>query len=246
MRGWLAPRLLALHVLAVVAVVVCALMGSWQLGIYGSKHEDAAKVARTAAPVDLLEVWGPDAAFTADLTERQVWVRGEFTGDQFLVRRGPEHYWVVAPLRVAGTKSMLLIVRGSTDARLASPDRPRGTVMFRAILQPGEDRSDATAFDPTTGIYGSVSIPQLANVLHGDLFSGFALTDAAGVNAGLTPVAPPDPHVSWMVGLRNLAYALQWWLFGLFAGFMWWRMATDAVDVEASVETARVTSAREL
>lgn len=240
--GWLAPRLLALHALAVVAVVGCALMGLWQLGIYGSKHEDAAKVVRTAAPVDLLEVWGPDAPFTADLTERKVWVRGEFTGDQFLVRRDVDRYWVVAPVRVDGTKSMLLIVRGWTDEQLDSPDRPRGTVMFRAILQPGEDRNDAYAFDPTTGIYGSVSIPQLANVLHGDLFSGFALTDAAGINAGLKPVDPPDPHVSWMVGLRNLAYALQWWVFGLFAGFMWWRMATDAVAVgaEASVETAPI------
>ena len=110
---------------------------------------------------------------------------------------------------------------------------------FRAILQPSEERSDTEAFDPTTGVYGSLSIPQLANVLHGDLFSGFALTDATGINAGLTPVPPPDPHVSWMVGLRNLAYALQWWVFGLFAGFMWWRMASEAVVVE--VETARLT-----
>jgi cytochrome oxidase assembly protein ShyY1 len=223
-----------------VAIVACVVMGLWQLGVYGSKHEDAAEVARAAAPVDLLTVWGPDAPFTADLTERRVWVRGEFTGDQFLIRRGAERYWVVAPLRVAGTKSMLLIVRGSTGDRHASPDRPEGMVTFRAILQPGEERDDGHAFDPATGVYGSVSIPQLANVLRGDLFSGFALTDATGVNAGLEPVAPPDPHVSWMVGLRNLAYALQWWVFGLFAAFMWWRMARDAVDVEASVEQARI------
>jgi cytochrome oxidase assembly protein ShyY1 len=239
-RGWFAPRLLALHALAVVAVGVCVVMGLWQLGIYGSKHEDAAEDARAAAPVDLLTVWGPDAPFTADLTERRVWVRGEFTDAQFLVRRGAERYWVVAPLRVAGTKSMLLIVRGSTDDRHASPDRPDGKVTFRAILQPGEDRTDADASDPAAGIYGSVSIPQLANVLRGDLFSGFALTDATGINAGLRPVPPPDPHVSWMVGLRNLAYALQWWVFGLFAGFMWWRMSTDAVDVEQSIDEAQV------
>jgi surfeit locus 1 family protein len=248
--GWLAPRLLALHALAVVAILACVLMGLWQLGVYGSKHDDAAEVARKAAPVDVLRVWGPDDPFTADLTERQVWVRGEFTGDQFLVRRGADRYWVVAPVRVAGTKSMLLVVRGWTDERLASPDRPQGTVSFRAILQPGEDRSDTDTFDPTTGIYGSVSIPQLANVMHGDLFSGFALTvpqalraggtPSVGINGGLRPVEPPDPHVSWTVGLRNLAYALQWWVFGLFAGFMWWRMATEAVDVETSIEASRV------
>jgi cytochrome oxidase assembly protein ShyY1 len=244
--GWLAPRLLALHALALVAIVACTLMGLWQLGVYGSKHEDAAKVARAAAPVEVLTVWGPDEALPADLTERQVWVRGEFTGDQLRVRRGvgrdgAERYWLVAPLRVEGTKSMLLVVRGWTTDRRAAPEVPVGTVTFRAILQPGEDSGDGTAYDAATGSYGSVSIGQLANVLHGDLFSGYALTDATGINGGLRPVEPPEPHVSWTVGLRNLAYALQWWVFGLFAGFMWWRMATDAVDVESSVETSRLT-----
>jgi cytochrome oxidase assembly protein ShyY1 len=213
-------------------------MGMWQLGIYGSKHEDAAKVARAAAPVDLLAVWGPDAPFSADLTERRVWIRGEFTGDQFFVRRGAQRYWVVAPLRVSGTKSLLLVVRGSTNTK-ASPEVPAGPVTFRATLQPGED-SGGAVFDPGADTYDALSTPQLANILHGDLFSGFALTDATGINAGLTPVTPPDAEVSWTVGLRNLAYALQWWVFGLFAAFMWWRMATDTLDVQRSVEDARV------
>ena len=30
-------------------------------------------------------------------------------------------------------------------------------------------------------------------------------------------------------GLRNLAYALQWWVFGAFALYMWWRMSTESV-----------------
>ncbi len=232
MKRWLAPRLLVLHALGVVAIAGCLVMGLWQLGVYGSKHEDAAETVRTAAPVDLLTVWGPDEPFTVDLTERKVWVRGEFTGDQLLVRRGPERYWVVAPVRVEGTKSMLLIVRGWTDDPRAIPERPHGTVTFRAILQPGEERTDSDALAQTSGVYGSLSIPHLANVLEGDLFSGFALTEATGITGGLRPVDPPRPDVPWTVGLRNLAYALQWWVFGLFAGFMWWRMATDAVDVE--------------
>jgi ABC-type nickel/cobalt efflux system permease component RcnA len=29
--------------------------------------------------------------------------------------------------------------------------------------------------------------------------------------------------LSW----RNLAYALQWWVFALFAAYMWWRMVRD-------------------
>jgi surfeit locus 1 family protein len=239
-KAWFAPRLFPLHAFALLAVAVCVVMGLWQLGIYGSKHDDAAADVRAAMPVEILTVWGPDAAFTADLTERRVWVRGEFIGEQFLVRRGADRYWLVAPLRVDGTKSLLPIVRGWTDDPRDLPPRPEGTVNVRAVLQPSEDRSDVDVSDGPTRVHGSLSIPQLANELEGDLFSGYALTDATGINGGLDPVEAPDPEVSWTVGLRNLAYALQWWVFGLFAAFMWWRMVTDAVDVESEVETTRL------
>lgn len=236
MSRWFQPRLLALHALAIVAVAACVVMGLWQLGVYGSKHEDRSAALRAAKPVPLLEVWGPDEPFTPDLDARPVWVRGQFSGDQFLVRRGTGQYWVVAPLRVADSSSMLLIVRGRTAERQqASLELPTGTVTFRGVLQPGEE-GGPTGADRATGIHDAMSIPQLANVVDGDLFSGYALTDAAGITAGLEPVDPPDRQVSWTVGLRNLAYALQWWVFGLFSGFMWWRMATEAVAVEESLE----------
>jgi surfeit locus 1 family protein len=234
---WFQPRLLVLHVSAIVVIVACVLMGLWQLGVYGAKHEDESAAVRAAPPVPLLDVWGPDDAFGADLDRRPVWVRGVFTGDQFLVRRSAGRYWVVAPLRVERTSSMLLIVRGWVDERrLELPERPRGTVTFRATLQPGEESAGSSRVDATAGIHDTMSIPQLANVVDGDLFSGYALTDAAGITSGLRPVAPPDPRVSWTVGLRNLAYALQWWVFGLFAGFMWWRMAVDALAIERSLD----------
>lgn len=239
MSRWFQPRLLVLHLFAIAVVTACVLMGLWQLGVYGAKHEDQSAALRAARPVPLLDVWGPDDAFTADLADRPVWIRGRFTGDQFLVRRHDRAYWVVAPLRVTRTTSMLLVVRGSTGHKEVG-DVPAGIVTFRARLQPGED-GGGTSFDPKAGTYDAVSIPQLANVVDGDLFSGYALTNDARVTAGLRPVAPPDPAVSWTVGLRNLAYALQWWVFGLFAAFMWWRMATDALaaDVEDTYTLSR-------
>lgn len=222
MKRWLAPRLLALHGLAVVAISACAVMGLWQLGVYGAKHEDVSAVARSAPPVPLLDVWGPDDAFTAELAERRVWIRGEFSGHQFRAHAAGADWWA-APLRVDETKSSIIVVRGVAEPDSPAPELPSGTVTFRGLLQPGDD---------------VISIPALANELEGDLFSGYALTDAQGITAGLRPVEPPDSHVSWTVGLRNLAYALQWWVFGLFAGFMWWRMVTDALDVEDSLGEA--------
>ena len=38
---------------------------------------------------------------------------------------------------------------------------------------------------------------------------------------------PPPPEVSSGVSWRDAAYALQWWVFALFAGYMWWRMVRD-------------------
>ena len=41
-------------------------------------------------------------------------------------------------------------------------------------------------------------------------------------------------------GVRNLLYAVEWWVFGAFAAFIWWRWRRDAtapevVDVDQPV-----------
>jgi cytochrome oxidase assembly protein ShyY1 len=221
--SWLSPRLLPLHVLGVAAVTLCVFMGLWQLGVYGSKHDDSVQKSRSAKPVELLSVWGPDDAYNSALAQRPVWVQGVFTGQEYIIRRDNGRSWAVAPLRVDDTKSFLMVVRGWTDAN-ALP-MPANAVRFKATLQPSEPSSGA-------GWTRSLSIPALANSFDGDLFSGYAVTSDPRVTAGLEPVTPPEPHVSWTVGLRNLAYAMQWWLFGLFAVFMWWRMAAEAIAVE--------------
>ena len=46
---------------------------------------------------------------------------------------------------------------------------------------------------------------------------------------GLAPVDTSVPAVPWTDGLRNLAYALQWWVFAAFAVFMWWRVCADLI-----------------
>ncbi|HJR89335.1 MAG TPA: SURF1 family protein [Aeromicrobium sp.] len=220
---WFQPRLLVLHVLAAFAIVACALMGFWQLGVYGSKHEDETRAARAAKPVDLLTVWGPDDAFAEHLVGRRVRIDGTYAGEAFVAKRPDGQEWYATTVRVKGTRSSIIVVLGHVR-EVMDLDPPRPPLV--AVLQPPDQSGD-------------LSIAHRVNVTQGDLFSGYALLDQPS-RTGLTPVAPPDPHVPWTVGLRNLAYALQWWVFGLFAGFMWWRMATDAVDVEDGVEEARI------
>jgi len=38
---------------------------------------------------------------------------------------------------------------------------------------------------------------------------------------------PRNEQVSVWTGLRNFLYGLQWWFFGGFAVFIWWRWCRD-------------------
>ena len=39
-------------------------------------------------------------------------------------------------------------------------------------------------------------------------------------------------------GIRNLLYAIEWWFFGLFAAFIWWRWVTETTAEVPVVEEA--------
>jgi cytochrome oxidase assembly protein ShyY1 len=217
LRDWFSRPLLGLHVLALVAVAVCVLMGLWQLGVYGAKHEDEAAAQLKAPPVELLNVWGPDDAFTAELVNKRVRIHGRIERPEiFTIKRPDGQSWYAATVRVQGTASSIVVVLGhAPDSPPADWNLPRREE-FTAILRPPE---------PT----GDLSMAERVNESSGDLFSGYALADDPMFTRIVKPVKPPAPDVSWTVGLRNLAYALQWWVFGLFAAFMWWRMATEAL-----------------
>ena len=72
---------------------------------------------------------------------------------------------------------------------------------------------------------------------------------AAGVGipapAGLERVPPPE--VTGGLKWRNAAYALQWWIFGGFAAFMWFRMVReDAQRDEPLKETQSVNEIKDV
>ena len=233
MRLWLRPGLLGLHAFAVVAVGLCVVMGLWQLGVYDSRQDHERADRRAVPRVDLVGLWGPDEPFEGRLDQRPVRVDGRFAPEEeqvWITNReldGDRGAWLVAPVRVRGTDASLLVVRGWASRVGELPSVPAGDVTFDAVLQPTE--ASGEPFDSTRRTIGSLSVPALTNVIRGDLYSGYAIGTSASVTGGLTPVEPRAPGVSWTVGLRNLAYALQWWVFAAFALFMWWRMTVENV-----------------
>jgi hypothetical protein len=83
-------------------------------------------------------------------------------------------------------------------------------------------------------VVDAVRIPALVNAVDGDIYSAF-LISTGPPGPGLRAVTPPVGDPTWSAGLRNLAYALQWWLFGGFAVFLWWRICADERSVASPV-----------
>jgi hypothetical protein len=92
----------------------------------------------------------------------------------------------------------------------------------------------------------ALDLSSLVNRWPGGLYNAFVFATAE--QPDLTSVASPavrrvpppalvDAGLSW----RNAAYAVQWWVFALFAAYMWWRMVRD--DHEAGRrETGKATN----
>lgn len=231
-RSWFTPGLIGLHLFAIVAIVFCIVMGLWQAGAYDDRqhHEQAEK--RVVPTVAFDDLWKPGESFLKTFNHRPVTIDGSFAAaqDQFWVagkkQGGRTGAWLVAPFMVQSSGDALLVVRGWAPEPGALPEVPTGAMTLNGVLEPGEKAG--APFDPDNRTIGSVRIPALLNEVPYDLYSGFAISTDDSVSAGLELVTPPMPSdVSWTDGLRNLAYALQWWVFGLFAAFMWWRMTAE-------------------
>ena len=66
-----------------------------------------------------------------------------------------------------------------------------------------------------------------------DLYGGYAVV-SEGVEDGLAVATLEQlPPAGRFTALRNLLYALEWWVFGLFAAFVWWRHLRDQLAAEA-------------
>ncbi len=238
-RSWFTPGLIGLHIFAIVAIIFCILMGLWQAGAYDDRQHEEQADKRTVPTVALEGLWAPDEPFLKIFNHRPVTAEGQFgpADEQFWVtdksqgdRTGA---WLMAPFVVEQSGDALLVLRGWAPDAGELPDVPQGTVTINAVLEPGEKSGEP--FDAENRTIGSVRIPALINEVAYDLYSGYAINADESVSGGLELVAPPQPSdVSWTQGLRNLAYALQWWVFGLFAAFMWWRMTTETVRASPS------------
>jgi surfeit locus 1 family protein len=234
----LSPRVLGAHLLAVVAVGIAGWLGYWQFDAW-KEQRAAEQVDRTQLdPVPLTEVMGPDDPFPGDAVGRPVEVRGTWLPASTVLVGGREHdgtdgYWVVTSLTEGGPDAPALpVVRGWVARTDDAPPPPTGQASVVAWLQPTEGTGEVDP-DPTDDVLPQVRTADLIQHVDQDLYGAYGVTDPAspGTNPGTAGLAPADleqlPDAGRFTAIRNLLYALEWWVFGGFALLIWWRYVRD-------------------
>lgn len=242
----LAPRLLPLHLLGVAATVIAVLLGLWQLEAWQAQRDAAARDLSSLTPVELDEVMDGDDPFPGSAVGRPVDVTGAwvpeatfYAADRSLDDQ--DGYWAVTPVAVCAEgatcseSSALLVVRGWTADPATAPPAPEGRVELTGWLQPPEG-SGVQDPDPTDDVLPEVRIADAIQRVDQDLYTAYLVAETAepaDAVDGLEPVTPASlPSPASDTGLRNFLYGIQWFAFGAFAIFIWWRWVKDEVERE--------------
>jgi cytochrome oxidase assembly protein ShyY1 len=224
----LTRRWLAALAAAAVFAVACFYLGRWQWGRHVNAHAKAHRITShyTAAPEPLSRAL-PSVGTPLPLSEEWTPVRVTGTYDAQglqLVRNRPNDgnygYEVVVPLQVPG--GALLVDRGWIDnaqtaaSRPDIPATPTGTVTVTGWLRQGEPSLHK---EMPTGQLASINLPEAAQATGTQLYGGYLIVKSeqsasSEPIARATPLAAPDTDEG-----PHLAYAFQWWLFGV-AGFV--------------------------
>lgn len=252
MPSLLAPRFWPAHLLGLAAVGAAIWLGLWQLSGWQATRHSEARDLTGLAPIPLTEAMGPDEPFMSDDVGRPVTVEGTWLPDSTLYVEGKRHegadgWWVVTPVEVGDPGDpALLVVRGWTGDISPRPPAPRGVASLTTWLQP-PDGTLVDDDDPSDDILPQVRIADAIQHVDQDLYGGYGVLDHAAdnTNPGDAGLAPADleqlPTSKASSGLRNLLYGVEWFIFGAFAGFVWWRYLRDEMEREHARRLAELT-----
>jgi surfeit locus 1 family protein len=221
-RPW-APRWWPGHLLVLALLGAAVLLGSWQFGSGQDERAAAARDLTDADPVPIDSVLGPDDGFPGDRVGQPVAISGSWVPDGTVYVARDAGFWVVTPLAIDGTDAALPVVRGVSDAPDSDP--VSGTADLTGWLQPPEG-TGAVDDDPDDDVLPQLRVADLVQRVDLDLYSGFVV--ATEPTAGLAAASLEQlPDAGRFTGARNFFYALEWWVFGAFAVFVWVRFLLD-------------------
>jgi cytochrome oxidase assembly protein ShyY1 len=201
----------------------------------------------------LEDLLGPDDPFQGNGVGRPVTTSGHWlpAGTVLVsgrLQHGQEGFWQVVPLLTCGSAatgcpepSAIPVVVGWSASSEGLPPPPTGSADVVGWLQPGEAEAGPDD-NPDDDVIPALRVADLLQRVDQDLYGGFViLRTPAAARAGLEAVTPDSlPEAPTSTALRNLLYGIEWWLFGGFAVFLWWRWTRDEVQA-ARAKDAGVT-----
>jgi surfeit locus 1 family protein len=214
-RHALTPRWLVALALLVLFIVACIFLGTWQWD-RTSNILDAERAANAqAAPISEVLVTEEldDATIGRPVTATGTYaaestISGRLLGDRVGL-------WVVSQLVMPDGNSVA-VVRGWAPSR-AEITAVQGSVEILGIVHPDEYFYTDAPTDAESLV--TIGAEQLEQVWGVDLLPGFlVLTEQTPAPVGYPEPVPPTVQTGDVAfPLQNFFYAIQWWLFALFA-----------------------------
>lgn len=245
--------MLGLLALLVVAAVVCVRLGAWQIDRAYATSQAAAEAQAEelahAAARPLSEIVEPGAHLMGRDVGRPLTVTGEFVPElEVLVPGrsvgGQSGSLVVTPLRETGEEGepWVVVVRGFLpDGETTVPPAQTGEVTLVGSAAAGEAYHPAP---PREGEASSLSPAYFAGTWGLPIYNVYVVQ--AEADDGLVTMARPSADSGDGANLRNLAYAVEWFVFAGFALFIWYRMVRDeAIDRRLDDDAADAGSSAE-
>ena len=220
--------MLGAHAVGLVCVAIAVALGLWQYDAWQTRRDAEALDLTQRDPVPLAEVMGADEPFPGDRVGQPVVVAGTWLPAATVLvsdreHEGREGFWVVTPITDGGPDDAALpVVRGWTASATDVPAAPTGTGEVVAWLQVS-DGSGAVDDDATDDVFPQLRVADLVQRVDVDLYGAYAIAQDA--TPGLEAADLEElPAAGRFTALRNFLYALEWWVFGGFAAFIWWRL----------------------
>ncbi|OIJ89793.1 SURF1 family protein [Streptomyces colonosanans] len=253
-RFLLTPRWWGINVFVLLAIPFCIYMGSWQLSRFEDRvqaHRTAGEQAAThekeaARPLEnLLPVDAKTSGMQATATGR--YAKQLLVPDREL--DGKRGFYVLTMLRTDSGKA-LPVVRGwlPGDADPAkAPAAPTGEVTVTGALQASESpgANGGAGGGLPTGQTAAISSASLVNLVSYDVYDAWVTLDKADSGMTAVPATAPQGTGLDLKAFQNLGYTGEWFVFGGFTVFMWFRLLRREVEYARDAELGLVTEEAE-
>ena len=245
MRRYLEPRLLGLHLGALIAIITCVALANWQWERAHGQNVPSVSNASFAELSPLRDflprssigvkttvtgTWLPKAQIIAQ--ERPQDGRKLIIANPGEPRHGIDYElgrWFVDVLKL-DDGSVIGVVRGwRAGGQLAKPSTGRATVT--GYLQPSEDSPDVNIFIKSTGGDVPLALTTTQIVERAGLTAHDGYLVQATASPGLKPVTPIySSAIKINLQWQNVLYTFNWIVFAVIVGFMWIRVVQDETE----------------